>query len=343
MSVLATERRRLAVRGIVQGVGFRPFVHRLATDLALDGEVRNDAQGVTIELEGRREALDDFLARLQREAPRLARIDSVESQPLPPAGRATGFAIAASGGGTVATAIGPDSAICDDCLRELFDPADRRWRYAFVNCTNCGPRYTITRALPYDRAMTSMAAFRAVPGVPRGVRAPGGSALPRRAERLPGLRAAAGLVHPRPHSHRRRRHRGDAAAAARRPHRRDQGAGRLPPRLRRAQRGRGRGAAHAQVARGEAVRADGRQSRVAGGHRRGRRDRGRAAGLPRAPDRAAAQAPRRGRGVRRRGPRPRVAGRDAALHAAAVPAVPRGRRAARRHATGSRSPSRSCW
>ncbi len=153
------ERRRLAVRGIVQGVGFRPFVHRLATDLALDGEVRNDAAGVTIELEGPQDALDRFEARLAAEAPRLARIDAVHAATLPARGGAAGFAIAASAGGRVSTAIGPDTAICDDCLAELFDPRDRRWRYAFINCTNCGPRFTITRALPYDRSMTSMAAF----------------------------------------------------------------------------------------------------------------------------------------------------------------------------------------
>jgi len=153
------ERRRLAVRGIVQGVGFRPFVHRLASDLALDGEVRNDAAGVTIELEGPREALDRFEARLAMEAPRLARIDAVQVAPVPVRGGVPGFAIGTSAGGRVSTAIGPDTAICDDCLAELIDPRDRRYRYALINCTNCGPRFTITRALPYDRPMTSMAAF----------------------------------------------------------------------------------------------------------------------------------------------------------------------------------------
>jgi hydrogenase maturation protein HypF len=156
-------RRRLAVRGIVQGVGFRPFVHRIATDLALDGEVRNDAGGVTIELQGQASALDRFAARLVGEAPRLARIDSVDELTLPLRAVPKGFAIGASLPGRVTTAIGPDSAICDDCLAELFDPGDRRWRYAFVNCTNCGPRYTITRRLPYDRASTSMARFAQCP------------------------------------------------------------------------------------------------------------------------------------------------------------------------------------
>lgn len=157
------ERRRLDVRGIVQGVGFRPFVHRLATALALDGEVRNDATGVTIDLQGPAGALDDFLARLTAQAPRLARIDSVATQPLPVDAARRGFAIAGSAGGRVATTIPPDSAICEDCLADLCNPLDRRWRYAFVNCTNCGPRYTITRGLPYDRALTSMADFAQCP------------------------------------------------------------------------------------------------------------------------------------------------------------------------------------
>jgi hydrogenase maturation protein HypF len=162
-TVMPIERRRVAVRGIVQGVGFRPFVHRLATDLRLAGEVRNDAAGVTIELQGPSSALDDFLARLRTEAPRLARIDAVEERPAPVATAAQGFAITRSEAGSVTTAIGPDSAVCEDCLAELFDPSDRRYRYAFINCTHCGPRYTITRGLPYDRPMTSMASFAQCP------------------------------------------------------------------------------------------------------------------------------------------------------------------------------------
>lgn len=172
-STVALQRRRYAVHGIVQGVGFRPFVHRLATDMGLAGEVRNDAAGVTIELQGPHAALDKFLARLTTEAPRLARIDHVAAEPLPLAPAVSGFAITGSAGGRVATTIPPDFAICDDCLRDLTNPLDRRWRYAFVNCTNCGPRYTITRTLPYDRATTSMASFPQCPACAREYADPG--------------------------------------------------------------------------------------------------------------------------------------------------------------------------
>jgi hydrogenase maturation protein HypF len=160
----ALQRRRIEVRGIVQGVGFRPFVYRLAQELGLSGWVRNDAAGVSIEVDGTIEALDAFARRLRDEAPALARVSAVQvtvtsqiAQPQP------GFAIQPSRGGPAATAIGPDSALCDDCRREMLDAADRRWRYAFINCTNCGPRFTITHKLPYDRAHTSMARFRQCP------------------------------------------------------------------------------------------------------------------------------------------------------------------------------------
>lgn len=152
------ERRVVRVHGIVQGVGFRPFVHRLAQAAGLSGLVRNDAAGVCIEVEGRPNQLDAFERALAREAPPRARVDDVRSQRVP-ACHDAGFVIVESTGGRVSTAIGPDSAVCDACLAELFDPVDRRWRYAFINCTHCGPRYTLTRALPYDRRRTSMARF----------------------------------------------------------------------------------------------------------------------------------------------------------------------------------------
>jgi hydrogenase maturation protein HypF len=159
----AIVRQRLEVRGIVQGVGFRPFVYRLARELGLDGWVRNDASGVTLEVQGDPAAVERMAGRLRDEAPAQARVDSVARSECAPVARGSGFAIVDSVGGRAATAIGPDSAICGDCLREMFDSRDRRYRYAFTNCTHCGPRYTITRRLPYDRATTSMAAFAQCP------------------------------------------------------------------------------------------------------------------------------------------------------------------------------------
>jgi hydrogenase maturation protein HypF len=150
-------RRRVRVRGLVQGVGFRPFVQTLATTHRLAGWVRNDSEGVLLEVEGA--ACGPFLEALRREAPPLARIDALEVAPLPAQG-ARGFRIEASApGGAARTAIGSDAATCVDCLAELFDPRDRRHRYAFLNCTRCGPRFTIAAGLPYDRARTSMARF----------------------------------------------------------------------------------------------------------------------------------------------------------------------------------------
>jgi len=151
-------RRTIRVRGAVQGVGFRPFVWRLANDLRLDGFVRNDAQGVAIEVQGDAAALDRFVDRLTGEAPALARIDAVDEEDAPPAA-ASGFVIERSVAGRARTGIAADAAVCPDCLAELFDPEDRRYRYAFINCTQCGPRYTITGRLPYDRANTSMSHF----------------------------------------------------------------------------------------------------------------------------------------------------------------------------------------
>ncbi len=155
----STHRRRIEVRGIVQGVGFRPFVYRLAEELELRGWVRNDASGVTLEVEGDAARVESMAERIAAEAPVLARVDAVAvSPPLALRGEA-GFAIVANRQGRATTVIGPDTAVCSDCLAELFDPADRRYRYPFINCTHCGPRYTITRELPYERAMTSMQSF----------------------------------------------------------------------------------------------------------------------------------------------------------------------------------------
>lgn len=152
------ERRRLRVTGVVQGVGFRPFVHGLASRLGLAGFVLNDGAGVVVEAEGDAAALDALERGLRDEAPPLARVESVTGVALAPLGE-NGFRIDASAA-TARTALIPaDVATCDDCLRELFDPGDRRYRYPFVNCTQCGPRFTIVTAVPYDRPNTTMAGF----------------------------------------------------------------------------------------------------------------------------------------------------------------------------------------
>lgn len=152
-------RRAIEVSGLIQGVGFRPYVYRLATERSLTGFTANTAAGVTIEIQGPLEKVEEFLARLPQEAPPLARITTVSVRELS-CNHDRDFRILASlAGGESSALISPDVAICDDCLRELFDPADRRFRYPFINCTNCGPRYTIVRDIPYDRASTSMAVF----------------------------------------------------------------------------------------------------------------------------------------------------------------------------------------
>jgi hydrogenase maturation protein HypF len=153
------QRRRIIVQGIVQGVGFRPFVYGQALRWRLVGFVLNDSQGVTIEVEGSVESLDGFKQALREQAPPLARIDSVATELLPLC-HENGFSITHSQKGSERQAlISPDSATCDDCLREVFDPADRRYRYPFINCTNCGPRFTIVQDVPYDREKTTMQVF----------------------------------------------------------------------------------------------------------------------------------------------------------------------------------------
>jgi hydrogenase maturation protein HypF len=155
-STHSLRRLRVRVRGTVQGVGFRPYVYGLAQRFELSGFVCNDAEGVLIEIEGAR--APEFVHALRREAPSLARIDAVETEAATPIGEMR-FAIAASGKGRVTTPIAADAATCERCLDDLFDPSSRFHLYPFVNCTHCGPRYTLTRRLPYDRANTSMAAF----------------------------------------------------------------------------------------------------------------------------------------------------------------------------------------
>ena len=157
MAVL--ERYAVRVRGIVQGVGFRPFVYRLAARYALGGWVHNDGAGVLIEAEGRAVDLKAFVRALRMEAPLAAEITSVTVQKIARKGELT-FCILQSAAGTrPTTLVCPDLAVCADCKRELLDAKNRRFGYAFTNCTNCGPRYSIIRALPYDRPMTTMTPF----------------------------------------------------------------------------------------------------------------------------------------------------------------------------------------
>ena len=145
----------IRIRGLVQGVGFRPYVWRLANELGLAGWVRNDGDGVTVAVDG--EKLPEFVRRLPLEIPPLARIDGITGEPAEVAG--PGFAILDSVAGAVRTAIGPDAAICPACVADICNPAGRRWRYAFTTCTHCGPRFTVSRRIPYDRAQTSLAPF----------------------------------------------------------------------------------------------------------------------------------------------------------------------------------------
>ena len=156
-------RLQITVRGAVQGVGFRPFVYRLATELGLSGWVNNSPQGVFLEVEGLRADAENFLIRLKTEKPPRSSIQSLEASWLAPA-RFEGFEIRESRADGSKTAIVlPDIATCPECLRELFDPANRRHLYPFTNCTHCGPRFSIIESLPYDRANTSMKSFAMCP------------------------------------------------------------------------------------------------------------------------------------------------------------------------------------
>jgi len=151
-------RLKMTIRGAVQGVGFRPFVYRLAAELGLNGWVNNTASGVFVEVEGAREKLDQFLLRVEREKPAISFIQSLESSFADPVGY-TAFEIRHSEGGEKTALVMPDVATCPECLREIFESGNRRFGYPFTNCTNCGPRYTIIESLPYDRPRTTMKKF----------------------------------------------------------------------------------------------------------------------------------------------------------------------------------------
>ena len=155
-----TTRVRLLVRGLVQGVGFRPYIFALARRCDLRGQVRNNPTGVLIDVEGDDSAVEQFVKEMASNPPPLARIESIERRDILDATNYQDFRIVESAsGGETSTAVSADTGTCGDCLRELFDPRDRRYRYPFINCTNCGPRFTIIEDIPYDRARTTMRDF----------------------------------------------------------------------------------------------------------------------------------------------------------------------------------------
>ncbi|MEU0967403.1 carbamoyltransferase HypF [Streptomyces sp. NPDC005917] len=172
-ATVAAVRRRITVRGTVQGVGFRPYVHRLAAGLALTGFVSNTSNGVLIEVEGAASGVERFRELLAAEPPPLATVTAVGVEEVPVTGADPGFTIRATAQSSPGrTLLPPDTATCADCLRELADPADRRHRHPFITCTHCGPRFTIATGMPYDRAVTTMSGFPMCPGCAREYDAP---------------------------------------------------------------------------------------------------------------------------------------------------------------------------
>ena len=157
----------IKIRGIVQGVGFRPFIHRLVREHALKGNIRNTSSGVTLTLEGEEDRLACFLRELPEKAPPLAVIEEIYSEKIPFRGFPDFRIIGSERQAERNTLISPDVAVCPDCLREMKDPRDRRYRFPFINCTNCGPRFTIIEDVPYDRAKTSMKNFPMCPDCDR--------------------------------------------------------------------------------------------------------------------------------------------------------------------------------
>ncbi|WP_239649684.1 acylphosphatase [Methylocucumis oryzae] len=151
--------KAIRARGVVQGVGFRPTIWRLAQRFGLTGAVWNDGQGVMIHVYGRAADMDAFIAAIPNELPPLARLETLEVADLPDLTSPNSFAIVTSQQGAITTAIAADAATCPDCLADISDPNNRRYRYPFTNCTHCGPRLSIVNRIPYDRSHTSMATF----------------------------------------------------------------------------------------------------------------------------------------------------------------------------------------
>ena len=152
-------RKKILVKGIVQGVGFRPFVYRLAVGRNLKGFVSNTSYGVEIQVEGDAHSIESFRQILRSEVPVLAKITEIKEQNVSPIGEPEFLIRSSQAQDEQSALISPDISICNDCLKELFDPGNRRYRYPFINCTNCGPRYTIIRDIPYDRPGTTMVSF----------------------------------------------------------------------------------------------------------------------------------------------------------------------------------------
>ena len=156
------ERARIFITGVVQGVGFRPFIYRLAGEYGVMGWVNNSSQGVTIEAEAVHEQLELFMRNIECQKPPHASIHTIETEFLPPVGYSSFEIHHSDDTGAKSAIILADLATCPECLKELFDPTNRRYRYPFTNCTHCGPRFTIIEGLPYDRPNTTMRAFRHV-------------------------------------------------------------------------------------------------------------------------------------------------------------------------------------
>ena len=172
-SIAQRRRVRARVDGVVQGVGFRPHAYRLAVELRLGGFVLNDPRGVALEVEGPPDRIETFFERLVAEQPPLAAIEAVHTEHAVATGEREFRIVESDGGEGPDAPVAADTATCEDCLAELFDPTDRRHRYPFINCTNCGPRFSIVRGVPYDRPLTTMAGFEmcdALPGRVRGSR-----------------------------------------------------------------------------------------------------------------------------------------------------------------------------
>ena len=187
---MSNQSARIHISGIVQGVGFRPFVYNLAARLSLKGWVRNTSAGVDIEVDGERDVLNAFVKALRDEAPKLSHIDELTASFGPANGFRSFDIVHSESIDSAFQPISPDVAVCDDCLRELFDPSDRRYRYPFINCTNCGPRFTIIKDIPYDRPKTTMAGFKLCPDCEREYADPSNRQIPCPTRRVSRLWAA---------------------------------------------------------------------------------------------------------------------------------------------------------